>query len=241
MKITIVLLLSFITFKNYASEAVGFYSDGQLRNANSILDENIDIIKLFSKREKLYTTDEMLELIGESAKFVRDNFPTAEKVQIGDLSGVKGGKATRHVSHQNGLDADVVYLRVNENAQDESNSEWSENFVSGSKASKNYHPKRNYDLLKFIHSNFAVGRIFVDAAIKKSLCNVARERGEDRTREGIEFLRTIRPAKHHHTHFHVRLECAAKDTNCRAQAPAPAGSGCSEGELTLLLENELSC
>ena len=58
-----------------ASEAIGFYSRGSLKSASSIEDLNLSAIKLFKSRKKLYSTDEMFNLINEISLFVENNFP----------------------------------------------------------------------------------------------------------------------------------------------------------------------
>ncbi len=215
-----------LSFSATASQAVGFYSKGSIKDSISILDRNINVMKLFESRDKLYSTNEMLELIEGLSKFSSEQFPTAEVIQIGDLSAKKGGNAVRHASHQNGLDADIVYYRVNEEAQDISNPEWAENFIVGAQVSKNFHSQRNYASLKYLVENYDVRRIFVDTAVKKEFCKMAKESGEINDKETIEFLRRLRPAKLHQTHFHVRLGCPEGSVKCKAQAEPPKGTGC---------------
>ena len=63
-----------------------------------------------------------------------------------------------------------------------------------------------------------VTRIFVNAAIKKEMCN---EAGTDRA-----WLAKVRPWWGHAEHFHVRLACPADSPQCKGQPPVPAGDGC---------------
>lgn len=235
----ITLICLSMTFSTNAAEAVGFYSKGSLKDSASIIDRNINVVKLFKSREKLYSTNEMLDLIEGLARFSKEKFPTAEAIQVGDLSAARGGKATRHASHQNGLDADIVYFRVNEKQQDVNNPEWGEYFIAGQEVTKNFHMQRNYEALKYLVENFDVRRIFVDAAIKKEFCKVASDSGKMEETETIEFLRRLRPAKLHQTHFHVRLGCPKGSTRCKAQAEPPKGSGCHG--LSMDVAESISC
>jgi penicillin-insensitive murein endopeptidase len=63
-----------------------------------------------------------------------------------------------------------------------------------------------------------VDRIFVNAAIKRALC---QETKGDRS-----WLRKLRPWFGHDAHFHVRLRCPADSPACDQQAPVPPGDGC---------------
>jgi penicillin-insensitive murein endopeptidase len=65
-----------------------------------------------------------------------------------------------------------------------------------------------------------VERIFVNAAIKKKLCEQA---GPDRA-----WLQRVRPWWQHDYHFHVRIKCPGDSPECKRQDPAPAGDGCGK-------------
>jgi penicillin-insensitive murein DD-endopeptidase len=62
-----------------------------------------------------------------------------------------------------------------------------------------------------------VDRIFVNAAIKKELCQ---------SKSSHDWLQKIRPWYKHDDHFHVRLKCPTGDRFCEKQEPVPAGDGC---------------
>ena len=65
-----------------------------------------------------------------------------------------------------------------------------------------------------------VERIFVNAAIKKKLCEGA---GGDRA-----WLQKVRPYWDHDYHFHVRIKCPDDSPTCKHQDPVPAGDGCGK-------------
>ncbi len=65
-----------------------------------------------------------------------------------------------------------------------------------------------------------VERIFINAGIKKLLCETA---GRDRA-----WLRKIRPWYKHDDHLHVRLSCPPGVAGCKQQEPVPPGDGCGE-------------
>jgi len=226
MKSIFCIFFLLISFSVLASEAVGFYSNGKLKNAVSIDDySNSPIRKLYRSRGQLYGTHETMRAITGLANFMRSRFPTIEVTQIGDISRRTGRKIPRHKSHQNGLDSDLVYYRNNEKPQAEDFPEWSELFVIDSKLSDNFHIKRNWEAMKYLVNNHDVGRIFVDGIIKKSLCDYAKQIGEfEQERETLRRLR-IENSVHMH-HFHLRLKCPSGNLRCEAQIEPPLGSGC---------------
>ena len=73
--------------------------------------ENENFIKVFRPRGHHYGTPRLISFIKETTSLWKKLDPSTERLQIGDLSAKSGGKIFRHVSHQNGLDADIVYLR----------------------------------------------------------------------------------------------------------------------------------
>jgi penicillin-insensitive murein DD-endopeptidase len=64
-----------------------------------------------------------------------------------------------------------------------------------------------------------VERIFVNAAIKKALCETAK---------GQSWMNKVRAYWGHNYHFHIRIKCPAGDSGCEPQDPVPAGDGCDK-------------
>jgi penicillin-insensitive murein endopeptidase len=64
-----------------------------------------------------------------------------------------------------------------------------------------------------------VERIFVNAAIKKALCE---------THKGEPWMTKVEAYWGHNYHFHVRIACPAGETTCQPQAPVPPGDGCGK-------------
>ncbi len=208
-----------------ASEAVGYYSDGKLKQSESILEKGVNIHKLFMQRKRHYGTIEMNSVISDAVDFVRQEIPEAELIQVGDISNKEGGKCAEHASHQNGLDADIVYLTKNGKLQSQNAPYWEEDFVKSGAVSANFHVDRNFKLFKYLVIEKQVDRIFVDAAVKKLFCQYAKA-NDLKDQESQETLRRLRIEKLHSTHFHMRLRCPATDYACRSQAEIPAGTGC---------------
>jgi penicillin-insensitive murein endopeptidase len=239
----ILSLIAILLFSQvHASESVGYYSKGSLINAQSVLDQVPTIQKLFIAREKLYSTDQIFSLLSDASEFISGNFPNSEILQVGDLSAKNGGPAVRHASHQNGLDADIVYLRRNKYVQSNEAAEWDEDFIGKNIPTENFNTERNFALFKFLVTNTPVTRIFVDAAIKKQLCQFANSSGEIKDPATVETLRRLRPEDLHRTHFHLRIGCPPSDHNCTPQSEPVTGSGCDDLSMTLeLAQNLHSC
>jgi penicillin-insensitive murein endopeptidase len=215
------------SFNSFAGEAIGYYSNGSIKHSHSIDDyKKSGVVKLFKSRGQNFGTSDIMRALTGLAKHMKTTYPTIERTQIGDISAVEGGRIPRHKSHQNGLDADVVYYRVNELSQSPQYPEWAEDFVVKSKLTKNFHIERNWEAMKYLVHNHDVGRIFVDSAIKKALCEFANQKGE--LESETEVLRRLRreDAVHMH-HFHLRLKCPAGSPDCESQVEPPEGHGCN--------------
>jgi penicillin-insensitive murein endopeptidase len=67
-----------------------------------------------------------------------------------------------------------------------------------------------------------VERILVHPAIKKALCDGAKEIGGNRA-----WLAKVRPYWGHHYHFHLRIGCPNGSPGCRSQKPVSGETGCT--------------
>lgn len=219
-----ILISFFLIFSSVASEPIGFYSKGNIKDSASVDNYNGHFEKLFRSRNQLHSTETLLTFVRDISNEIKTKYQDVEKLQIGDISSVNGGKINRHQSHQNGLDIDVVYLRVNRRGQSLSNPEWAEDFSKGKIVSSNFDVKRNWELFKIMVSKGSVGRIFVDWSVKNKYCSLFSDSIEPSDKE---VLRRLRPAKYHKTHFHLRLECPKNASRCRKQSPPTNNSGCS--------------
>ena len=222
----LVIIFLYYTTQASASEAIGYYSSGKIKDAASIIERGTSIHKLFLQRGRFFGTDQIQDTISDAADFIRNQYPDAEKLQVGDIANQTGGVLPEHGSHQNGLDADLVYLTKNKKLQSQTAPYWQEEFVKNGVASANLDIPRNLELFKYLVHQQPVERIFVDQAIKKVFCTYAFKNNLLEDTQIIETLRRLRVEKLHSTHFHMRLTCPKTDTACKSQAAVPAGSGC---------------
>lgn len=209
-----------------AGQVIGFYSDGSLAQAARLQDEGAGYVKLFRARDRGFGSSGLVELLEQVAAEIHTRHPQGERLQIGDLGVEHGGRITRHGSHQNGLDADLAYYRVTHTEQDPNDgSGFRDTFVdSQGRVSANLDVARVWELLKLLRASGRLNRVFMDQAIKNSMCAHARSLGEYDS-EG-ETLRRLRPLGGHADHLHIRLTCPANSPRCRAQEEPPAGTGC---------------
>jgi penicillin-insensitive murein endopeptidase len=140
---------------------------------------------------------------------------------IADMAQPRGGHMSYgHGSHQTGLDVDILYRLANAPLSEQERSEPAMDGVLLSDATPNPElwGKSQVALVKTFARDPRVERIFVNAAIKRTLC---REAGEDRS-----WLSVLRPWWGHDDHFHVRLKCPDGDEGCIPGPAIPAGDGC---------------
>ena len=145
-------------------------------------------------------------------------------IYVGDISQPRGGPMlTGHASHQIGLDVDIWLRRPNSLRLSRAARE---RISSTSVVAKNRQrvnarwTESHARVLEAAARDGAVARIFVNAAIKRRLCEIRRK-------SDARWLRKIRPWWGHRAHFHVRLHCP-KGTPCVPQKPLRPGDGCDK-------------
>ena len=145
------------------------------------------------------------------------------RLYVGDVSQPRGGPMNGgHRSHQIGLDVDI-WLRIPAPAaltKAERETISSDSVVRPDRLAVNdaWRPEHRA-LIRIAAEDRAVARIFVNAAIKKALCESEPENSRD-------WLRKVRPWWGHDSHFHARLNCPANARDCIPQELPPPGDGC---------------
>ena len=204
-----------------SSQAVGRHSRGRLLNPAFLPMEGPGFVKIQRRRARHYGTDELVvALQGVVARYAA-LYPGEARLQVGDMSGPKGGRVGRHGSHESGLDVDVAMISAGEEEQDPAREGFDESFVRKGAVLPQFDIERNWAFVSIAVGSAGVGRIFLDRSIKKAFCS---RYGQDPANE--EILRKLRPQKRHGDHFHLRIDCPPGDGRCRPQAPPPPGSGC---------------
>jgi penicillin-insensitive murein endopeptidase len=89
----------------------------------------------------------------------------------------------------------------------------------GLSVDKAHWSERQAGVIKAAAAEPEVDRIFVNAAIKKALCE---------SHKGEPWMTKVRAYWGHNYHFHVRIACPAGETTCQPQEPVPPGDGCDK-------------
>lgn len=204
-------------------EVIGGYAKGCLAGGSVLPEDGPGWQAMRLSRNRRYGHPELLAFVERLAGKAQEiGWPG---ILVGDLAQPRGGPMLGgHSSHQTGIDGDI-WLRPAP-AKRLSAVEREEisaiNYVAKSRTDviADFSPE-HHALLRAAAEDPAVARIFVNAAIKKALCDRAEARGED-----MEWLGRLRPWWGHDHHFHVRLRCPPGSPDCRPQQPPPPGSGC---------------
>lgn len=206
------------------SQAFGGYARGCLAGAEQLPETGPTWQAMRLSRNRNWAHPAMVDFLQDLSRFAAAQ-PGWEGLYVGDISQPRGGPMRGgHRSHQIGLDADI-WLRIPE-ARDLSIGE-REKISSASVVRADrmgvgdaWRPE-HHALIRQAARDPAVARIFVNAAIKRTLCDSEPpgERG---------WLRKVRAWWGHESHFHVRLNCPDGAVGCVAQMPPPPGDGCGD-------------
>ncbi len=215
-----------------STSPIGFYTDGSIEEPTRLPDESAGLLKIFRLRNRNYASASMVRTLVLAAAAWRAEFPTGDRLQVGDITDSNGGYLSGHASHQNGLDADVAYLKANHVERDPNTNGpngFAESFVVNGKLTANFDLPRNWAILRNIVGRGNVGRIFVDPAIKAAFCKNAASLDPGLSLAArTEVLRRLRPYDGHDDHFHLRIKCPNGHPKCVAQTEPPTGNGCAD-------------
>jgi len=144
---------------------------------------------------------------------------------VGDLAQPRGGPMINgHASHQVGLDVDVWLTPMpdHELTREERETISATNLVApdGKTVDPAVWTPAHRAMIRAAALDPDVARIFVNAAIKKQLC---QEAGSDRG-----WLHKVRPWHKHNDHEHIRLNCPPGSPECKGQPPVGAEEGCGK-------------
>lgn len=200
---------------------------GKLENGTPLPDRAPGIRRL-GRVDQSYGTGFMISLLlNASAEFNRQH--PEETVRVGSIAQQAGGFFhPPHKSHQNGLDADVLYIglksyvpvvdpkgQVNDLLQMEKNWKYWQLLMS-----QRYAENGRVQPI--------VSMILVDPAIKTKYCAWAAEKNILNLPETRLLLRTMRPTDGHDDHFHIRLRCSPYHKACTGTYAPPQDTGCAK-------------
>ena len=208
-----------------AAQSIGGYSAGCLKGAATLPTDGTGYQVMRLSRKRFYGHPDLMQFIENLAQSTYTQ--QLGTLLIGDLGQPRGGPTVSgHRSHQTGLDVDIWFLLSPEaNSRPLTVSErekWSASSVLLSKSDDidfSQWSLANAQVLELAARMPEVDRIFVNASVKRQLCNSTAKR---------DWLRKIRPWWKHDDHFHVRLKCPPDSKECQNQDPLPQGDGCDK-------------
>lgn len=216
------------------AQPIGKYTAGCLAGGVSVNREHPGLAILRPQRNRYYGHPDVVEVMHHLGDLALEK--GWDPVLVADMAQPRGGPMpSGHKSHQSGLDADIWFLG-------DQSPPYDAGWLAKPKAVSMVRPDKlqadltllteeRIQLLMATAAHARVQRIFVNAAIKKSLC-LARDQGPDvAQRLGLteQSLRKVRAWWGHDSHFHFRLSCPANAPDCVAQDPVPPGDGCDAG------------
>jgi len=208
-----------------APQAIGFYSRGCLAGGERLEVDGPAWQAMRLSRNRNWGHPQLVATVRRLAKEARksDGWPG---LLVGDLAQPRGGPMlTGHRSHQVGLDADIWFTPMPDRRLSRRERErLSATSMLGSKTSVNERiwSMAHVRLIRRAASYPQVERILVHPAIKKALCDGAKELGGSRA-----WLAKVRPYWGHHYHFHLRIGCPEGSPNCHSQKPTTGATGCT--------------
>lgn len=163
----------------------------------------------------------MISLLQNASKEFVKNYDSQAVIHIGSIAQEHGGPFRPHSSHQNGLDADVLFVgtRNFDSVVDEHGI-----------VTERFDRQKNWDFFKLLYSQkikdgakiqSVISMILVAPEIKTELCRWANENHLLEDKENLEMMKTIRPTAGHDDHFHIRLRCSPHHPQCRKQNISP--------------------
>ena len=224
---------------NSVPAAFGSYAKGCLSGGKLLQETTSGWQAMRLSRNRNWGHPDMISFIERlSRKAQKIGWP---RLYVGDIGQPRGGPMkSGHRSPQIGLDVDV-WLRMPSTkklTRAERESISSHIVVANDGVNLNqYWTPSHHRVIQAAAEDPAVARIFVNAAIKRAMCQ------DEMAKDGqIEapWLRKVRPWRGHNAHFHVRLSCPAGSRGCRDQPPPPPGTGCGAELSKWFPKNRLS-
>jgi penicillin-insensitive murein endopeptidase len=189
---------------------------GALENGQELPVEGDGIKRLDGNaRHNSFGTGFMISLLQDSAAAYHAKHAD-QTVYVGAIAQERGGYFPPHSSHQNGLDADILFIGTKTYASVLDKGVVSDRF----KTELNWEYWRSLTAQKIVQNGReipVVSMILVAPELKKFLCEWAKNTGHMSDPADIDLLKRLRPTEGHDTHFHTRLQCSPYHPKCLKQ------------------------
>lgn len=205
------------------ARSIGFYSRGCLAGAKALPADGPSWEVMRLSRNRMWGNPAMIAYLERFSHRAKAE-GAWNGILVGDISQPRGGPMLNgHASHQVGLDADVWLTPMPERrlTREEREDMSAVDMVrpDGLSVDRSHWSEAQAAVIKAAAEDPVVDRIFVNAAIKKALCE---------THRGESWMAKVHAYWGHNYHFHIRIKCPAGETSCEPQAPAGAGDGCGK-------------
>ena len=194
-------------------QSVGACWAGRLRDGTELPDGD----GYFRRRPwRMYGTKSMVEAVFHAVGRVREQFPDAHVIAIGDMSAEQGGRISDHSSHQSGRDVDIGLIYKEKPAG------YPESFIVATK--DNLDAQATFTLIEEFAATNRVQMMFLYYNVQGMLVEWARAHDidEDKLDRLFQFPHgrgasdgLVRHEPNHMDHVHVRFKCPSGDNACR--------------------------
>ena len=204
------------------ARSIGFYARGCLAGAKALPVDGETWRVMRLSRNRFWGHPAMIAFL---ERFSQGGGETdMAGILVGDISQPRGGPMmTGHASHQIGLDADVWLTPMpDEPLTREDREQMSAVDMvrpDGLSVDPAHWSERQAGVIQAAAEEPEVERIFVNAAIKKALCE---------KHAGEAWMNKVRAYWGHNYHFHIRIRCPEGENECQPQEPVPPGDGCDK-------------
>lgn len=173
-----------------------------------------------SGAEEAWGTGHMISLIENAAAFLTTQIWPGMTVAVGDIAMQFGGKYGPHKSHQNGLDADLLFI---------GNQSWKSVLDDKGQVTERFNPEMNWAFWRSMFDQkivengktiSVISMILVAPEIKNFLCTWGTKNGVFKNADDLEMMKRIRPTEGHDDHMHIRLRCSPHHPLCRREGIA---------------------
>jgi murein endopeptidase len=173
-------------------------------------------------------TGMMISLIAHTTEALSRDYLPGSILYIGSIAQQFGGPYQPHKSHQNGLDADIIYVGQKSFAS----------VLDGEgHVTNRFETENNWNLWRLFvqqqilqkgQATTVVSMILVAPEIKAYLCAWAKDNHRLDDPLDAEVMRRLRPTVGHDDHFHLRLKCSPHHPDCYQPGDIASGTGCPE-------------
>ena len=205
------------------TRSIGFYSRGCLAGAKALPVDGETWRVMRLSRNRFWGNPAMIAFLERFSRKAAEE-GVWPGILVGDISQPRGGPMmTGHASHQIGLDADIWLTPMPDHPLSREDREEMSALdmvrPDGLSVDPAHWSERQAGIIKAAAESPEVERIFVNAAIKKALCETPRRRAVDD--QGARLLGAQLPFSRAHS-------LPEGETACQAQDPVPPGDGCDK-------------